>query len=106
MRRMMALAIVAGFLLAGPAQAQDKKDGEGEAVPVHGVRDQHEQRPEGRHGRHRARAALTTDEEREALIAAFVEGGQNMLLKALQKVKPRVGYIRTPNSLGYDLQYA
>ena len=49
---------------------------------------------------------LTTDEERDGLIAAFVEGGQDCCLKALQKVKPRVGYIRTPNSLGYDLQYA
>jgi hypothetical protein len=49
---------------------------------------------------------LTTDEERQGLIAAFVEGGQDSLLKALQKVRPRVGFIRTPNSLGYDLQYA
>jgi len=35
-----------------------------------------------------------------------MEKGQDALLTALQKVKPRVGYIRTPNSLGYDLQYA
>jgi hypothetical protein len=49
---------------------------------------------------------LSSDEERATLIAAFVEKGQDGLLKALQKVKPRVGFIRTPNSLGYDLQYA
>ncbi|MCX6550239.1 MAG: hypothetical protein NTY02_04375, partial [Acidobacteria bacterium] len=49
---------------------------------------------------------LSSDEERANLIAAFMEKGQDALLKAMQKVKPRVGYIRTPNSLGYDLQYA
>ncbi|MCX6550919.1 MAG: hypothetical protein NTY02_07925 [Acidobacteria bacterium] len=49
---------------------------------------------------------LSSDEERANLIAAFMEKGQDALLKALEKVKPRVGYIRTPNSLGYDLQYA
>lgn len=49
---------------------------------------------------------LSSDEERANLLATFIEGGQDKLLTALQKVKPRVGYIRTPNSLGYDLQYA
>ncbi len=109
MRRIVALAIVAGFLLAGPAQAQDQeKEKEKEkkksyrfsafainmnSGPRAGMVDITIER-------------LTTEEERDGLIAAFVEGGQNSLLKALQKVKPRVGYIRTPNSLGYDLQYA
>jgi hypothetical protein len=104
MRKAMALMVVAGFLLAGPAQAQEKAEkpkpyrftafainmGSG---PRAGMVDITIER-------------LTTDEERESLIAAFVEGGQDKLLKALQKVKPRVGYIRTPNSIGYDLQYA
>jgi hypothetical protein len=49
---------------------------------------------------------LTTPEERDNLIAAFVEGGQDKLLSALQKVKPRAGFIRSANSIGYDLQYA
>jgi len=49
---------------------------------------------------------LSSDEERATLITALMEKGQDLLLKELQKVKPRVGYIRTPNSLGYDLQYA
>ena len=49
---------------------------------------------------------LSTAEERETLIAAFKEGGQNALLRALQRVRPRVGFIRTPNSLGWDLRYA
>ena len=105
MRKMVALAIVAGFLFAGPAQAQDKKEEKPKPYrftafainmgsgPKTGVIDIVIER-------------LTSDEERAGLIAAFVEGGQDALLKALQKVKPRVGYIRTPNSLGYDLQYA
>jgi hypothetical protein len=49
---------------------------------------------------------LSTDQERATLISALMEKGQDLLLTELQKVKPRVGYIRTPNSLGYDLQYA
>jgi hypothetical protein len=105
MRKIVALAIVAGFLLGGPAQAQDKKEEKPKPFrftafainmgsgPKAGMVDIVIER-------------LTTDEERQGLIAAFVEGGQDSLLKALQKVKPRVGYIRTPNSLGYDLQYA
>jgi hypothetical protein len=53
----------------------------------------------------------TTDAERQALLdllagASFKSGGQDKLLKALQKIKPRVGYIRTPKSLGWDLRYA
>jgi hypothetical protein len=106
MRKVMALAIVAGFLLAGPAQAQDKEKKEQpkryrftafavnmNSGPKAGMVDIVLER-------------LTSDEERQAMIAAFVEGGQDALLKALQKVKPRCGFIRTANSLGYDLQYA
>jgi hypothetical protein len=37
---------------------------------------------------------------------SFKEGVQSKLLSALQKIKPRNGYIRTPNSLGWDLKYA
>jgi hypothetical protein len=104
MRKMIALAVVAGCLFTGPAQAQEKKEkpkryrftafavnmGSG---PKAGVIDITLER-------------LTTAEERDNLIAAFVEGGQDKLLSALQKVRPRVGFIRSPSSLGYDLQYA
>ena len=53
----------------------------------------------------------STDAERTSLLklvetAKYGEGGQRKLLNALQKIKPRVGYIRTPNSLGWDLRYA
>ena len=49
---------------------------------------------------------LSSDEERETLLAALIEKDQNALLKALQKVKPRVGYINLPGNLGWDLKYA
>jgi len=104
MRRIVTLAVVGGLLLASPALAQAQAEkpkplrftafavnlGSG---PNAGTVDIVLER-------------LSSDEERAALIAAFVEKGQDGLLKALQKIRPRVGYVRTPNSLGYDLQYA
>jgi hypothetical protein len=53
----------------------------------------------------------TTDAERQALLALVnattdKPQDQDKLLKALQDVKPRVGFIRTPNSMGWDLKYA
>jgi len=47
----------------------------------------------------------STDAERQQLISAFVEKGPDALLSALQKTK-RVGFIRLPNTLGYDLHFA
>ena len=47
----------------------------------------------------------STDAERDQLIKALLEKGPEKLLETLQKM-PRVGYIRTPNSIGYDLRYA
>ncbi len=48
----------------------------------------------------------STDEEREKLLAALQEGGEDQLLKVLESIRPPVGYMRTPNSIGYDLYYA
>jgi hypothetical protein len=53
----------------------------------------------------------TTTAERTKLLglvetAKYGEGGQRKLLDALQRINPRVGYIRTPNSIGWDLRYA
>lgn len=53
----------------------------------------------------------TTDAERKGLIALVQTAtdrphGQDTLLKGLQDVKPRVGFIRTSNSIGWDLKYA
>jgi hypothetical protein len=52
----------------------------------------------------------STDEERNALLAILQEEkdpyrANAQLLKALQKA-PKVGYIRTPQSLAWDLHYA
>jgi hypothetical protein len=47
----------------------------------------------------------STDAERDQLITTFNEKGPNSLLNALQRTK-RVGYMRLPNTLGYDLHYA
>jgi hypothetical protein len=53
----------------------------------------------------------TADDERASLLdvlagAKWGEDGQAKLLKALQAIKPRVGFIRTSKSLGWDLKYA
>jgi hypothetical protein len=53
----------------------------------------------------------STDAERKSLLdllagASFKSGGQDKLLRALQKIEPRTGYIRTSKSLGWDLRYA
>ena len=47
----------------------------------------------------------STDAEREKLMNILMEQGPEKLLETLQKM-PRVGYIRTPNSIGYDLHYS
>ena len=49
----------------------------------------------------------STDEERASLLAILREHKDptSRLLKALQKL-PRVGYIRTPQTLAWNLQYA
>lgn len=47
----------------------------------------------------------STDAERDRLMAVLLEKGPDQLLGELQKL-PRVGYIRTPNSIAYDLHYA
>ena len=49
---------------------------------------------------------FSTDEERDKLLTTLQEFGENALLDALQKIRPPVGYMRTPNSLGYDLYFA
>lgn len=47
----------------------------------------------------------STDAERQTLVQAFKEKGAQGLLTALQKSE-RIGTLRTPNSLGWDLHYA
>jgi hypothetical protein len=47
----------------------------------------------------------STDAERDRLMNVLMEKGPEKLLETLQSL-PRVGYIRTPNSIGYDLHFA
>ena len=47
----------------------------------------------------------STDEERDRLIQVLLEKGPEKLLDALQSL-PRIGYFRTPNSIGYDIRFA
>ncbi len=47
----------------------------------------------------------TTPEERQALIQTFLDGGSKALYDALEH-QSRKGYLKLPNTLGYDMQYA
>jgi len=47
----------------------------------------------------------TSDADRDRLMTALFEKGPERLLETLQDL-PRVGYLRTPNSIGYDIRYA
>jgi hypothetical protein len=47
----------------------------------------------------------SADADRVRLLTVLRESGPQALLKELQKM-PKVGSIRTPNSIGYDLHYA
>jgi len=47
----------------------------------------------------------STDAERDRLLNALFEKGPDKLLDVLQEM-PRVGYLRTPNSIGYDVHFA
>jgi len=52
----------------------------------------------------------TTDAERQSLLALVPQtstnDGKKKLLRALESVKPRTGFMRLPNSPGWDLRYA
>jgi hypothetical protein len=48
----------------------------------------------------------STDEEASNLRAVFLERGGDKLLSALQKTKPRCGYVRTSTSIGWDVYFA
>lgn len=48
----------------------------------------------------------STDEERQKLLTTLQEFGSDKLADELSKIRPPVGYIRTPTRVGYDLFYA
>jgi hypothetical protein len=47
----------------------------------------------------------STDAERDRLITALIDKGADKLLDVLQDT-PKVGYVRSPAGLGWDLHYA
>lgn len=47
----------------------------------------------------------SSDQERDSLLGTLRTQGENSLLTSLQETK-RVGFIRTPDRLGWDLHYA
>jgi hypothetical protein len=47
----------------------------------------------------------STEAERGKLMSTLMDQGDEKLLSVLQDM-PRVGYFRTPNSVGYDIHYA
>jgi hypothetical protein len=62
----------------------------------------------GRPGAGTVEMAVTrwsSDAEAQRLLNLLLEKGPDTLLDALRDL-PRVGYIRTPNSIGYDLRFA
>jgi hypothetical protein len=48
----------------------------------------------------------STDEEREKLLTTLQEFGQAKLVDALTEIRPTCGYLRLPNTMGYELYFA
>jgi hypothetical protein len=48
----------------------------------------------------------STDAEEAALRDVLIEKGEDALLSALQKIRPRAGYIRGTGGLGWDIHFA
>jgi hypothetical protein len=103
MKKLTAVLAIVWLALAAPARSEDKIGREtftAFAVDL------------GNSGRSSATSHVkitvdrwSTEEERRRLVSSFQEGGDDALLKDLQKLKP-LGRISTPDSIGYDLRYA
>jgi hypothetical protein len=99
--------VAAGLLLSaipGPVRAQDRDPAllrlDASAVNLSGV---------GRAGTEQLQIVIknwSTDQTREKLMETLADKGSDKLLRALQSIKPSVGYIRTTTSLGWNIQYA
>ncbi len=48
----------------------------------------------------------STDEERARFLTIIAEQGQDKLIDVLQDIKERCGFIRLPQTLGWDIKYA
>jgi hypothetical protein len=100
--RFLALALLAGLTVAGTARA-DKPVEHFTAFAVD---------MSNTAGRTRAGTVdiiinrWSTPEERDRLVASLREGGNDGLLRSLQKIKEPAGYIRRAGSIGYPLRFA
>jgi len=93
------MALVPGSATADQPQPKELQLG-AVAVNLSGV---------GRSGTQRLEIVIegwSSDATRDKLIEALKEKGSDKLLDVLQSIRPRVGYIRTTTSLGWDIQYA
>jgi hypothetical protein len=48
----------------------------------------------------------STEEQQKKLLDTLVERGEEKLMDLVQDIKPRAGYIRTTQSLGWDISFA
>jgi hypothetical protein len=105
-----AMAVLAGVLtmggaLSGAAATQDQASSSG---PEHFTAFAVAMGTPGRTGANTVDIQIerwSTDEDRDKLLTALREQGQDKMLSVLQSL-PRVGFIRTPESIGYDLHFA
>jgi hypothetical protein len=102
MRRRVAVALLSAVALVVPSGSEAQK-----AKPVESFTCFAAAMGQGRSGVVQiVIERWSTDEERDLLKNTLLQKGPDALLGALQSVKPRVGFIRMPNTLGWDLLYA
>jgi hypothetical protein len=98
------LVLPAAMLVAAPLGAQTASNSERERFTAFAVNTSNVGRP----GATQVDIEITRwtpDAERDRLMQVFKEKGPNALLDALRDTR-RVGYIKTPDSIAYDLHYA
>jgi hypothetical protein len=98
------LVLPAAMLIAAPVCAQTASNSERERFTAFAVNTSNVGRP----GATQVDIEITRwtpDAERDRLMQVFKEKGPNALLDALRDTR-RVGYIKTPDSIAYDLHYA
>ena len=100
-RRVVIVAAAAGAILAPTIGARAQTNGQPERFIALAVN-------MNRGGSTTVEIAVkrwSTDKERDTLLSTLTDKGPEKLLDVLQKA-PKVGYIRTPSSIGWDLHYA
>jgi hypothetical protein len=107
-RHLVRLAVVAGTLMAGLVSASTLSLAQTNGAPERFTAMAVNMSNVGRSGAGVVEIAVdrwSTDAERNRLVTTLLERGPEKLLDVLRSM-PRVGYIRSPNSLGWDLHYA